>query len=332
VACIVEPALDRWRAQGGPYTDARLVFVCHSMGGLVARWYIEHCGGAEVTRKLVTLGTPYRGAVKALEQLVNGVHKGIGPLAVDLTEFARSMPSMYQLLPEYAAIESGADLAKTTEIQVPELDAARIADGMRFHTQIADAEAGRPESLAMTHAILGINQPTATTARLAGTTVTLVDSYRSDELFGDSTVPIVAACRADVPMDSNTLRRVPDKHGNLPSNAAALDELEGILTAARIIVKAPDEVLLSVDAPELVQAGQTVEVQVTAADGGRHALKITVTDEAGRLVDSRQPKPTKGAKVTVFDELPPGAYSIDVAGVHSASPIAPVSCDVLVWG
>ena len=49
---------------GGTYAEAQVVFVCHSMGGLVARWYIEKCGGAEVTRKLITLGTPYRGAVR----------------------------------------------------------------------------------------------------------------------------------------------------------------------------------------------------------------------------------------------------------------------------
>jgi triacylglycerol esterase/lipase EstA (alpha/beta hydrolase family) len=65
----ITPVLDRWRAQGGRYADAQVVFICHSMGGLVARWYIEKCGGAEITRKLITLGTPYRGAAKALEQL-----------------------------------------------------------------------------------------------------------------------------------------------------------------------------------------------------------------------------------------------------------------------
>lgn len=72
LATIIGPALERCRAQGGPYTDAQVVFVCHSMGGLVARWYIEKCGGAEVTRKLITLGTPYRGAARALAQLING--------------------------------------------------------------------------------------------------------------------------------------------------------------------------------------------------------------------------------------------------------------------
>jgi len=55
---IVEPSLARWRSLGGPYADAQVVLVCHSMGGLVARWYIEHEGGTEVTRKLITLSTP----------------------------------------------------------------------------------------------------------------------------------------------------------------------------------------------------------------------------------------------------------------------------------
>jgi pimeloyl-ACP methyl ester carboxylesterase len=82
---IVEPALSRWRAQGAPYAEAKVIFICHSMGGLVARWYIEKACGAEVTRKLVTFGTPYRGALSALDQLVNGVRKEIG-LKVRLLE------------------------------------------------------------------------------------------------------------------------------------------------------------------------------------------------------------------------------------------------------
>jgi triacylglycerol esterase/lipase EstA (alpha/beta hydrolase family) len=75
------------------------------MGGLVARWYIEHCGGAGHTRKLITLGTPYRGAAKALLPLINGVRKDLGPLAIDLSLFARSMPALHQLLPTYACID-----------------------------------------------------------------------------------------------------------------------------------------------------------------------------------------------------------------------------------
>jgi hypothetical protein len=78
-------------------------------------------------------------------------------------------------------------------------------------------------------------------------------------------VPIVAACRTDVPMDSNTLRRVPDKRGNLHRNPAALDEVEGILTVSAIIIKAAKPVALRVDAPEFALAGQPITIQVTPA-------------------------------------------------------------------
>ena len=192
---IIEPALKRWRDQGGPYADAQVVFVCHSMGGLIARWYIEKCGGAEITRKLITLGTPYRGAARALGQLVNGAHPGLGPFRLDLTRFARTMPSLHQLLPEYACLEHGEDLAKTTGITLPELDTAMVADAMRFHTDLQQAEARRPQSLAATHAIVGTTQATATTARLTDGRIELLDTYQDRDLYGDATVPIVAACR-----------------------------------------------------------------------------------------------------------------------------------------
>ena len=78
----VEPVLDRWRAAQHHWREAqgdddtKLVFLCHSMGGLLARYYLEVLGGVEITRRLLTMGTPYRGAASALLQLVNGARKG----------------------------------------------------------------------------------------------------------------------------------------------------------------------------------------------------------------------------------------------------------------
>ena len=161
---VVEPALERWRSQGGRLADARLTFICHSMGGLVARWYMEKEGGAAITRKLITLGTPFRGALAALDQLVNGVRKGIGPLRADMTSFARSLPSLHQLLPEYACLESPGGLLKTTETSVPELDATMVADGMRFHNELDEAVAVGGVGRYDVHPIVGTRQPTMTTA------------------------------------------------------------------------------------------------------------------------------------------------------------------------
>ena len=140
----VEPILERFRAQPGR-ADAKLVFVGHSMGGLVARYYTDVLGGHEITAKVITLGTPHRGAINALDSLVNGVRKGIGPIGLDLTGLARSLPALHQLLPEYACIESPNGLLKTTETTLPGLDTAMVADAMRFHDELRDgAAAQRP--------------------------------------------------------------------------------------------------------------------------------------------------------------------------------------------
>jgi pimeloyl-ACP methyl ester carboxylesterase len=328
---IVEPALERWRHDG--HAEARVVFVCHSMGGLIARWYIEKLGGAEITDKLITLGTPYRGAAKALAQLVNGADPGLGRFRLQLTELSRSMPSLYQLIPEYACLELGGGLAKTTDpgVTLHELDAGMVDDAMRFHTDLREAEAGRPRSLEDTYPILGTRQATATTARLANGRIELVDTYQDQDLYGDATVPIVAACRADVKMDSNTLRRVPDKHGNLQRNRAALDEVEGVLTASSVVVKAAKPVELRAEVPELVLAGSAVVVRVTPAEPVRQAMRLTVTSEQGTLVEARVLKPSSGPVMASIDGLAPGAYTVNVGGTEEASPFAAVSSDVLVW-
>ena len=327
IAAHLEPALERWRAQGGPYSDAQLVFVCHSMGGLVARWYIELCGGAEITRRLITFGTPYRGAARALIQLVNGAGHGLGPLTPDLTSFARSLPSLYQLMPEYACIDRGAELVKTTETSMPGLDSAMIADAMRFHMQIRDAETARADSLNIMRPIVGTRQPTPTTVRITEGRAYPVDTYGGHDLGGDGVVPLPGACRADMAIDSPLLRRVPDKHGNLHQNSAALDELEEILTAKPIGRQAAAGVIdIAIDVPELILAGEQLPVEVSVP--GRQPTAVTVTDETGQLIWAHVAKPSA---TTIVDDLAPGVYTVRVNGVGLGNGIAPVSSTVLVW-
>jgi hypothetical protein len=51
-----------------------------SMGGLVSRYFLECSAAGSTPRTLITLGTPHRGSVNAVDSIVNGVKKGIGPL------------------------------------------------------------------------------------------------------------------------------------------------------------------------------------------------------------------------------------------------------------
>ena len=77
LATIVEPALARWRAQGGPYADAtrRVRLPLHGWPGrpLVHRT-VRRRRHHPQARSL--LGTPYRGAPRPSIQLVNGVRHG----------------------------------------------------------------------------------------------------------------------------------------------------------------------------------------------------------------------------------------------------------------
>ncbi len=48
------------------YGIDRFHIVGHSMGGLLARHYVQHCGGDRRVKTLITLGTPHRGTPTAL--------------------------------------------------------------------------------------------------------------------------------------------------------------------------------------------------------------------------------------------------------------------------
>jgi Lecithin:cholesterol acyltransferase len=72
-----QQVLEAWRKivkdQRYAVTDTvRVMLVAHSMGGLVARYATEVYGAREIVSRIVTLGTPHFGAVKALQMLATG--------------------------------------------------------------------------------------------------------------------------------------------------------------------------------------------------------------------------------------------------------------------
>jgi pimeloyl-ACP methyl ester carboxylesterase len=329
----IEPVLERFRSQTGR-ADAKVVFIGHSMGGLVARYYVDVLGGHENTAKVITLGTPHRGALNALVSLVNGVRKGFGPIGIDLTELARSLPALYQLLPEYACIESDHGLVKTTETTLPDLDEKMVADAMRFHEELrtgAQANAARYDA----HPILARTQPTDTTARVAHGTVealrTITDEAgRIEDQKGDGTVPRLSAAPYGVASDAPILRYVQDKHGALPKNEPALVEMAGVLTGSSTIPRAEREIVIGVAATDVLLAGETLAVTIDAdpalalhtelvGGGIRGAMTAPVTRRGDHHAAS-------------FTRLGPGFYELRVgadvpAAATVTTPIAVVDAE-----
>ncbi|WP_367132030.1 hypothetical protein [Saccharothrix sp. HUAS TT1] len=232
---VAERALGRWQVHTG-IPDARLVIIAHSMGGLVARYFLEVLEGWKLCRALITLGTPFRGSLDSLGYLANGYKK----LRVDLTDTMRTFPSVYQLLPIYKAIHSATGAHRVTEAgDIAGIDGELAVSGLAFHREIEAAVAANdlvdPHRYALLP-VVGTHQTTMQSAVLEGGTLALrpdvgdgVDRYFGDGLKdGDGTVPISSASPID---QSNTYFDVyhPEKHGSLQCNPEVLNTLVGRL-------------------------------------------------------------------------------------------------------
>ncbi len=214
----VEDALSAWRRRYNGNRTSGVVFVCVSTGGLPVRWYVERCGGARITSGVITIGTPVQGSVRALEKLVNGTWER-GTAA-----FWRSLPSSYQTLPVYDCIQQRGGLARLTDVGLPGLDPARVADGVAFLDDLLAAEQARQDSLPTTHPIVGVRSETPTTARIVGAGLEVFDTAR-DTGSGDTYVPESAAKHPA----KDTATRVPGAHDLLHRRPAVLNAVAELL-------------------------------------------------------------------------------------------------------
>ena len=174
--------LHAWRREN---PEAKLVLVGHSMGGLVARYFLECLEGWRDTRALVTFGTPYRGSLNALNFLTHGMKKTLGPITLlDLSGLVGSFTSVYQLLPIYPCLDPGdGTLIRPSECSgIPGLDPERARAADAFHREIENAVAAHLDddeyrwNRYAIHPVVGTFQPTLLSARACGDGVRMLDA------------------------------------------------------------------------------------------------------------------------------------------------------------
>jgi len=313
LAAFVDSALGEWRDSSPERSEAKAIFICHSMGGLIARWYLDHLGGGAHTTSLITIGTPHRGAMSALDQVSNGVRKGPGPFKLNLTDFARSLPSLYQLLPAYACMKRKTGLVKITEGDIADLDPARARDAMQFHTDLDVFRRENPPLYSF-HPILGMDQPTLTTGEYRDDDhIHALLTIKDKERYGDGTVPRLAATPFDVAMNDPSLHYVADNHAGLVRNRGTFDQLEGILTAEDVVYAA-GLLRLRVAAPDLLGAAEKLSVAAQVVNGDA-ALELVIHDETGaQLGDRLRLRSANGAVAAEVHDLTPGAFQLTVRG------------------
>lgn len=332
--------LTAWRTESGS-EKAKIVFIAHSMGGLVARYFIECLEGWRTTRLLVTFGTPYRGSMNALGFVANGFSKGIGPLRLDFSGTLRSFTAVYQLLPTYPCVDvGGASLLRVTDVAgVPNLDRRRAQAAADFHTCIEDAQASNAKLAAYASAppkvypVIGISQPTFLSAKLESGLVALLQTKSGDNVGGDGTVPLPSAIPKELDNQSVGMF-VAEVHGSLQNADAVLTQVVGAVTAQAVKMsewRAPVELVqLGLQLDDVYAALSPAVFRVHATDQGQslHA-DIWHTDTGQRVVSVALKAEETGHHVGSFT-LPEGIYRLQISGGPKVIPVT--DCFAVISG
>lgn len=320
-----------WRERSGD-DDAKLVLVGHSMGGVVARLYLELWDGWRDTRTLITFGTPYSGSLNALELVANGDRKGWGPFSIDLGDTLRSFTSVYQLLPSYRCMQGpeGSWLnLDEVDWAGTEVDADRVADSLALHRQVRAAVDARLATGAPGYdvrPVVGDFQRTRWAARRVGDRVESRYLRSLDEEGGDGTVPRVSAVPHELLEGWRNVAFVGQRHASLQNDGAVLDHVGGVLRATRLVDVFPaadESVSLEVD-DALTSEPLVVRARAASPDADLVARVEAVAGDVRRDVPLQ--RGADGWQAADVEGLPEGDYRVTVDGeaVHAVTDVVSV--------
>lgn len=324
--------LDRWRRESGA-EDAKLVLVGHSMGGLVARYYLEALDGWKDTRALLTFGTPYRGSVNALDFVANGFVKGFGPFKLDLSDLLRSLTSVHQLLPIYPCVDDGSgDLRKVLDAQgLPEVvDRQKVQAASAFHDEITAAvERNGGYGRYDIHPVVGIFQPTRLSASVRDGAVTPLKTYRGEDDGGDGTVPRVSATPIELSEDPREVYAT-QAHSSLQNVDALLVQLMGVLTREPLgAFRASPFDGFRLELDDVVPPGAPIEVGMATGGPAPQAVVSVEDVDTGVTHEETVQLDDDGRGRATLPPLPPGIHRVTVSdGEGMARPVT----DLLVVG
>ncbi|MBI3526807.1 MAG: hypothetical protein HY067_02445 [Betaproteobacteria bacterium] len=331
--------LRRWRESSGN-NGAKLIIVAHSMGGLVARYFLEALEGWPDAKALVTFGTPFRGSVNALRTLVEGIRKGPFGI-VDLSAFVRSLPSVYQLLPTYPCLQTvdGQLVHLSDGPAIAHVEAGKVLGARDFHAEIRQAidrhldddiyRRGRYRVIP----VVGTHQETLQSARMTGgENIEFASEHAGHDLGGDGTVPRISATPVEL---SNAGREayVSTCHASLQNASAVQHHVCDAITALdldlsswqyRAISAGPVKVALHLE--DAYWNDESVSLRVLADSAASPALYATVVeaDSGAEVARIAFPPSKEGWLRAEVPPLPAGVYRCTVEGEAGVSPVADV--------
>lgn len=343
---VVDRKLWSWRQHTGKI-DAKVIFLAHSMGGLVARYYLEELEGWPDCRALITFGCPYRGSLNALNFLVNGYKK----LSFDVTEVIRSFTSVYQLLPIYQVVKSEGSYKRVAEIAgIPGMLQARAQQALDFHRAIENAVTRhQQDNEYLRHGytilpIVGTRQPTTQSAEFVNGRLMMsrqlpegIDEWFSD---GDGTVPRVSA----IPIELSEKYQdtfIPERHSSLQRNddvlnklLKRLEQMQAVkgsekIRGPEISSEAEERPAISLELDDVYFSNETVDINAELINLSRSAgtliAKIVSIGGNRAMVIEKEFHEEDGKWRLRMEDIPCGLYRLEVltttAGPWAPSPV-----------
>jgi hypothetical protein len=331
---FVERRLAHWRETATrryPDTDeAKVVFLCHSMGGLVTRYYLEKLGGRETARTCATIGTPHYGSAKAVRfltgsvegraQRVPGVRTMVQGFSEVLAEVCTTYPSIAQLLPVYrAAVVPGRGRVALDAVDVPGLDSALVRDAISFHREIAKARQAHAASGGTGYRSLSLGGGTHPTVHgisvSAGRTAFLDAFPEPGSWVGDGTVPNISVTPEELEQTGNTMW-FAHRHSALPNEKAVLLQLRMICESQSLKQTLASDDSFGIDLPDLVDGGQPITITATRADP-RLELEARLVDGTGERVGSVRLLPDGAGALRGDLPAPAGLWTVEVGSTKA---------------
>ncbi|ATZ28139.1 hypothetical protein SLAV_31835 [Streptomyces lavendulae subsp. lavendulae] len=323
---FVGDRLDRWRSGADPRRfpgarDAKAVFVCRSMGGLVVQYYVEALGGREVTRAVASLGTPYLGSVKTLRFLLG---EGLGPLPGSwrdaLREVCATYPSLGQLLPVYKAVVLE-DEQGVTHLgggpPVEGIDTAVVDDAFRFRRDIQTATVVNEAEGAPAYELVPLGGATHPTAHSVSFDAAGRPCFHDDlpggrgPWLGDGTVPQLSATPPEHRSTASTMW-FPYRHASLLDAKPVQYQLRNICNGLERSQYLAPEGEIGIELPDTALAGEAIEVWAANADSAME-LRVRRFADDGRCVSVDPMRPTGDGRFRAQVRAEPGTWILEVS-------------------
>ena len=279
------------------YIDSReyekVTFVCHSMGGVVASYYLaENENDLEKVGRVITLGTPFGGSPKALLTLEEGKFLEMKIpilntlLYATLKELSRNYPSVYELLPYNLLIDNGGNYImeispdntcmlmdkEWTEHYISdkgnELNQRMFRDALETQRKIyRSGEHILNNEKIDAHIIAGYGRETLMMIETSGGSIT--GTQRNDR--GDGTVPLISATQTNGQFFNKPIYLVDGvKHGDMLKDDNLIDLVCQIIDNGRDVTPKGEDIKLRADTENTIE-----EAIYAALQARRSTNKVT---------------------------------------------------------